>query len=78
MNNDTLDTCEHCGCLYDPDVQGHEHDPDCECCYCDPMNPEHDYFNATPIIDHVQKFGRLCFCSQECEYNFVNGRRYEI
>lgn len=71
MNGDVLDTCEHCGQIYDPDCQGHEHDPDCECCYCDPDHLEHDEPSAAPIMAHVEKYGRLCFCSQECECNFI-------
>lgn len=74
MNNDTLDTCEHCESTYSPDRQGHEHNIDCKCCYCDPDHPEHDAISASIITNFIEKYGRLCFCCQECEVNFIRGK----
>lgn len=77
MCNEIFDTCEHCGSTYNPDSQGHEHNDDCECIYCDPEHSDFDKINGAPIRKYVMQFGRLCFCCQECEINFIRGTRDE-
>lgn len=72
ISNKTLDTCDHCGAKYDPNNQGHEHYEYCECYYCDEEHPDFDKINSIAIKEYVLKHGRLCFCCQECEVNFLH------
>ena len=67
---DNIDTCFHCGEEYDSDCEGHTHDPDCECWFCDPEHDEYDEWGGEPVRRHVKKHGYLDICSSECEDNF--------
>jgi len=69
-NLDNIDICYHCGEEYDSDREGHTHDPDCECCFCDSLHYEYDEEFGEPIRRHVKKHGYLRICCVECEDNF--------
>ena len=70
QDTETIGICYHCGKEYDSDYEGHTHDPDCECWFCDSEHDEHDEWDGEPIRKHVKKHGYLNICSPECEDNF--------
>jgi len=64
------DTCYQCLGEYDPDNEGHTHDENCACCFCDADHYEYDAEGGQAIRDHVREYGFLDVCSSECEDEF--------
>ena len=69
--NEYTDTCTQCGREYDPDQEGHTHDPECECWYCDTLHDEYDPDIGPVIRDYVSEHGALYFCCYECESDWI-------
>ena len=72
--NEYVNECDHCGNTYDSDREGHTHDEECECQYCDTNHDDYDEYNARPIAEFVADHGSLNFCCQECENSFIQER----